>query len=57
MCRRTANEADKRLVLYMQIRCVLAVKNTTAVSLLANEFDARSVLHGHVSLVAVNHSM
>ena len=27
---------------------------TTPVSLLANEFDVRSVLHGQVSLAAVN---
>ena len=27
---------------------------TTPVSLLANEFDARNVLHGQVSLAAVN---
>ena len=27
---------------------------TTQVSLLANELDVRSVLHGHVSLAAVN---
>ena len=27
---------------------------TTPVSLLANEFDIRSVLHGQVSLAAVN---
>ena len=27
---------------------------TTPVSLLADDFDDRSVLHGHVSLVAVN---
>ena len=30
---------------------------TTPVSLLANEFDVQSVLHGHVSLAAVNHIM
>ena len=28
---------------------------TTPVSLLANELDVRSVLHGQVSLAAVNH--
>ena len=32
----------------------LAVNHTTRVSLLANEFDVRSVLHGQVSLAAVN---
>ena len=26
------------------------------VSLLANEIDVRSILHGHVGLAAVNHS-
>ena len=33
--------------------CV-ALSITTPVSLLANEFDVRSVLHGQVSLAAVN---
>ena len=28
--------------------------NTTSVSLLVNEFDVRSVLHGQVGLAAVN---
>ena len=32
----------------------LAVNHNTSISLLANEFDARSVLHGQVSLAAVN---
>ena len=31
-----------------------AMSITTQVSHLANEFDVRSVLHGHVSLAAVN---
>ena len=32
----------------------LAVNHNTIVSLLANEFVVRSVLHGEVSLVAIN---
>ena len=28
---------------------------TTTMSLLANEFDVRNILHGQVSLAAVNH--
>ena len=43
-----------RLVLHMPIRCG-SLSITTPVSLLANEFDVQSVLHGHVSLAAVNH--
>ena len=50
---RTANEANKRLVLQVQLRCDL-LSFTTPVSLLANEFDVQSKLHGHVSLTAVN---
>ena len=42
-----------RLVLHVQIRCGL-LSITTPVSLLANEFDVRSILHGQVSLAAVN---
>ena len=42
------------LVLQVRIRCSL-LSFTTLVSLLANEFDARSVMHGQVSLAAVNH--
>ena len=46
--------ANKELVLHVRIRrCSLSIKTT--VSLLANEFDVRSVLHGQVSLAAVNH--
>ena len=37
----------------MQIRCG-SLSITTPVSLLANEFDVRSVLHGQVSLAAVS---
>ena len=50
---RTVNGANKRLVLHMRLGCGL-LPITTPVSLLANEFDDRSVLHGHVSLAAVN---
>ena len=34
--------------------CCGSLSITTPVSLLANEFDALSVLHGQVSLAAVN---
>ena len=45
--------ANKGLVLHVRIRrCSPSIKTT--VSLLANEFDARSVLHGQVSLASVN---
>ena len=44
---------NKRLVLHVRIRCG-SLSFTTPVSLLANEFDVRSVLHGQVSLAAVN---
>ena len=50
---RTANGANKNLVLYMRLRCG-SLPITTPVSLLANELDVRSVLHGQVSLSAVN---
>ena len=53
MCTRTANGAKKRLVLHVQIRCG-SLSITTPVSLLANEFHVRSVLHGQVRLAAVN---
>ena len=36
-------------------RVSLAVNHNTSVTLLANELDVRSVLHGQVSLAAVNH--
>ena len=40
--------------LHVRIRCD-SLSITTPLSLLANEFDVRSVLHGHVSsLAAVN---
>ena len=49
----TANGANKRLVLHVGLRCG-SLSITTPVSLLANEFNVRSVLHGQVSLAAVN---
>ena len=38
----------------MQVRCG-SLSITKLVSLLSNEFDVRSVLHGQVNLAAVNH--
>ena len=49
---RTANGANKRLVLHVRLRCGL-LSITSPVSVLANEFDIQSVLHGQVSLAAV----
>ena len=51
----TANETNKRLLLHMRLRCG-SLSITTPVSLLANEFDVLSVLHGQVSLAAVSQS-
>ena len=45
--------ANKRLVSNVRLRCG-SLSITVPVSLLANEFDVLSVLHGQVSLVAVN---
>ena len=50
---RTANEANKRLVLHVRLGCG-SLSITTTVSLLANEFDVRNVLPGQVSFAAVN---
>ena len=50
---RTAKEAHKRLVLHVRFRCGW-LSITIPVSLFSNEFDVRSVLHGQVSLAAVN---
>ena len=47
-------EQHKRLVLHVRLWCDL-LSITTPVSLLANELDIRSVLHGLVSLAAVSH--
>ena len=44
---------DMRLVLHVLLRCG-SLSITTPVSHLANEFDVRRVLHGQVSLAAVN---
>ena len=44
---------QKKLVLHVQLRCC-SLSITTPVSHLANEFDVRSILHGQVSLAAVN---
>ena len=41
------------LVLHVRLRCG-SLSITTPVQFLANEFDVRSVLHGQVSLAAVN---
>ena len=49
----TANGANKKLVLHVRLRCG-SLSFTTPVSLLANEFDVRSVLNGQMSLAAVN---
>ena len=45
--------SKKRLVLHVRLRCGL-LSFTTPVSHHANEYDVRSVLHGQVSLEAVN---
>ena len=50
---RTANGANKRLVLYVRLRCG-SLSITTHVSLLANGFYVRIVMQGQVSLAAVN---
>ena len=53
MWTQTANGANRRLVLHVRIGCGL-LSITTPVSHLANKFDVQSVLHGLVSLAAVN---
>ena len=50
---RTANGANKRLVLHVRLRRG-SLSITTPVSLLATEFDVPSVLHRQISLAAVN---
>ena len=52
----TANGANKKLVLHVQLRCG-SLSITTPVSHLANEFDVRSELHGQVSLAAVSQNL
>ena len=49
VCRRTADGANKKLVLHVRLWCG-SLSITAPVSLLANEFDVRSVLHGQMSL-------
>ena len=49
----TAKGANKRLVLHVRLSRG-SVSIATPVSLLANEFDVRSVLHGQVRLAGVN---
>ena len=52
MLARTANGANKKLVLHVQLRCG-SLSITTPAPHLANEFEVRGVLHGQVSFVAV----
>ena len=47
----TANGANKKVVLHVQLRCG-SLSNTTLVSPLVNEFDVPSELHRQVSLAA-----
>ena len=42
------------IVLHVSLECD-SLSITTPVSLLANEFDVRSELHGQVSLAVANH--
>ena len=53
MWTQSANGANKKLVLHVQLRCG-SLSITTSVSHLANEFDVWSEFHGQVSLAAVN---
>ena len=46
-------EQTRGLFLHVRLRCG-SLSITTLVTLLANEFGVRSVLHGQVSLAAVN---
>ena len=52
MLARTANGANKKLVLHVRLSCG-SLSITTPVPHLANEFDVRGVLHGQVSFSAV----
>ena len=45
---RTANAANKKLVLHVRLGCG-SLSNTAPVSNQANEFDVRGKLHGQVS--------
>ena len=49
---RGSKQENKKLVLHLQIKCGSL---SLTESLLANEFDVRSVLHRQVSLAAVNY--
>ena len=51
---REQEQIMERLVLHMRLGCGL-LSITTSVSLPVNELDVLSVLHGQVSLAAVNH--
>ena len=53
MLTRTANGANKKVVLHVRLRCG-SLSITTPVPHLANESDVRGVLHGQVSFAAVN---
>ena len=46
-------EQNKKLALHMRLGCG-SLSITTLVSLLVNEFYVQSILHGQVSLAAVN---
>ena len=46
------DKRNRQLVLHVRLRCG-SLSITTPVSLLANEFDLRSVLYGQVSLTGV----
>ena len=52
---RTANGAHKRFVLHVWLGCGSQSITTPASLLAIYELDVRSVLHGQVSLAAVNH--
>ena len=47
------NKQEKKPVLHVRLRCCL-LSITTPVSFLVSEFHAQSVLHGQVSLAAIN---
>ena len=53
MWTRTANGSNKKLVLHVRFMCC-SLSITTLVSLLANKFDVRSVLHRQMSMTAVS---
>ena len=53
MRRQTANGANKKLVSHVGLMYG-SLSITTPVSLLANQSNVRSLLHGQVSLAAIN---